>query len=132
MVRLLPFVVWVDGDLGAPRISSALDALWASVSAHWDVQEDGDITGVLPYVRLGRQCFLLHAEEHWSPGDVAGFLAREMQLTDDSCMAFRMETSAYIPLVGVGNSELAHRVRAWAGSWHSSISVHSSVRLNFE
>jgi hypothetical protein len=112
--EIVSYAVWC-GMVANKAIESGLRSMWANTLRQWDVVSltDGRPTQFEPYIRIGTGFYLVHAESHWSPGDVSGFLKSGQIIGCDQVIAILMDKQSYLPWHGLRDRNARGILERW-------------------
>lgn len=107
--KLKSYAVWFSTQNTA-IIENALNSLWANIADQYQIvsEEGHEPSAFEPWLKIGKNFYLLHTEAHWSPGDVCGLLRfRKLIPAHDECMAIAISKEWYLPNHGLQNNNHA-------------------------
>lgn len=112
--EVISYVVWC-GMVANNKIESGLRSMWVTTLLHWDLVSltDGAPLRFEPYIRIGTGFYLVHAESHWSPGDVCGFLKSGHITGRDEVIAILIDKRAYLPWQGLRDMNAGGMLERW-------------------
>lgn len=123
---VISYAVWFRVEMSDPnRIADIFADLGQAIArTHRLLTDNFDASNFQDWYRIGESFYVLHIEEHWSPGDLAGFIRGAKLIQDDEeVMAVRIDRPDfwYIPHQGLSDPEAQARLTVWknqAADWY--------------
>jgi len=114
---IISYAVWTGIQKSSDqKIKKGFRSLWEDTLKYFELRprSDADTSEFKPWIGVGKDFYLLHAELHWSPGDVCGFLKTKKFLDpEDEVIALRIDKDSYIPHQGLCDKAAGKKLHAW-------------------